>query len=53
MIQILLVLAFVAAFVAVALQLVRVLRSDGYGKLPPPRSHHDEAREAHGFRSVV
>lgn len=51
--QILIVLAFTAVFVAIVVQLVRVLRSDGYGKLPPPRSRHEEVREAHGHRSMV
>ncbi|VXB24740.1 hypothetical protein AERO9AM_10812 [Aeromicrobium sp. 9AM] len=51
--QIMPVLVLVITVVAMAVQLVRTLRSDGYGLRPPPRSHRGEVDRTSPYRSLV
>jgi hypothetical protein len=51
--QIILILVLAIAFGAMAVQLVRVLRGDGYGVRPPPRSHWEEVDTKSPYRSLV
>ena len=47
------ILVLVIAFSALAVQLVRTLRRDGYGLRPPPRSHRGEVDRRNPYRSLV
>ncbi len=51
--QIMPILVLAIAVVAMAVQLVRTLRSDGYGLRPPPRSHRGEVDHKNPYRSLV
>jgi hypothetical protein len=51
--QIIPVIVLVIAVVAMAVQLVRTLRGDGYGLRPPPRSHWGEVDRKNPYRSLV
>ncbi len=51
--QIILLSVLTIAFVAMAVQLVRTLRGDGYGVRPPPRSHREEVDLKSPYRSLI
>jgi hypothetical protein len=51
--QIIVVLVLAIAFGAMAVQLIRTLRGDGYGVRPPPRSHREEVDVKSPYRSLV
>jgi hypothetical protein len=51
--QIIPVIVLIVVFGAMALQLVRTLRGDGYGLRPPPRSHWGEVDLKNPYRSLV
>jgi len=51
--QIILFLVLTIAFAAMAVQLVRTLRGDGYGFRPPPRSHREEVDPKSPYRSLI
>lgn len=51
--QIMPILVLVIAFGALAVQLVRTIRGDGYGLRPPPRSHRGEVDRKNPYRSLV
>ena len=51
--QIILITVLTVAFVAMAVQLFRTLRGDGYGVRPPPRSHWEEVDLKNPYRSLV
>ena len=51
--QIILLSVLIIAFMAMAAQLVRTLRGDGYGVRPPPRSHREEVDLKNPYRSLM
>ena len=51
--QIIILTVLAITFVAMAVQLVRTLRGDGYGLRPPPRSHREEVDLKSPYRSLV
>ncbi len=51
--QIILLIVLTIAFAAMAVQLVRTLRGDGYGVRPPPRSHREEVDLKNPYRSLI
>jgi hypothetical protein len=51
--QIMPILVLVIAFGALAVQLVRTIRGDGYGLKPPPRSHPEEVDTKSPYGTLV
>ena len=51
--HIILFIVLAVAFGALAVQLVRTLRGDGYGVRPPPRSHWEEVDLKSPYRSLI